>query len=78
VITPIRISKKSSYLSPTSGVLGRAPSYQLRIVVLDQIFIKTHVLIFSENGVVVLNFILLEKGLISRAKQLANPHLKRG
>jgi hypothetical protein len=41
-------------------------------MVLNQIFIKAHVLFFCENGIVGLNFILLEKSLIPTVNQLAS------
>lgn len=48
------------YLSTSCGVLSGAASNELRIMVLDQILVETHVLLLGQNGVVGLQAVLLE------------------
>jgi hypothetical protein len=53
------------YLSTTSGVLRSTTSNELSIVVLDQILVKSHMLLLRQNSIVGLETILLEQLLVS-------------
>ena len=55
-----------SYLSATSGVLGSTTSNQLSIE-LHQLIVEAHVLILCEDGVVVLESILLQESGVTKA-----------
>ena len=43
---------REEYLCATSGVLRSTAGYEFCAVVLEQVFVETHVLVFGENGVV--------------------------
>jgi hypothetical protein len=53
-----RVGRKH-ILSPTGGILCSSSWNQFGVVVLDEVFIETHVLLFSKDRIVVLNTILL-------------------
>lgn len=54
------------YLCTAGGVLRGAACDELRAVVLEQVFVEGHVLFFGEDGVVGLEAVLGEHGLITR------------
>lgn len=54
-----------AYLCATSGVLSSASSDQLRIVVLQEFFVETHMLLLREDGIIVLEAIFFEQGFIT-------------
>ena len=55
----------AGYLCAASSILSCTTGYELRIVVLEQVFIEAHVLFFGEDSIVGLESVLLEKGFIS-------------
>lgn len=52
-------------LSAASRVLGRAAGDQLRVVVLQEVLVEVHVLGFGQDGVVGLEAVFLEQGIVS-------------
>ena len=61
-----RRGKREMYLCTAGGVLRGAACDELRAVVLEQVFVEGHVLFFGEDGVVGLEAVLGEHGLITR------------
>jgi hypothetical protein len=57
----------AAYLSTTSSVLGSTTGNQLSILG-HKLLIETHVLLLGEDGIVVLETVLLEKGGITLHK----------
>lgn len=57
----------TAYLGTTSGVLRGSARNELCIVILDQVFVEAHVLVFGEDGVVGLKAILAQHSIISAA-----------
>ena len=66
VRTRPRDYSNGSYLSATSGVLGSTTGNKLRIA-LQQLIVEAHVLVLCEDGVVVLESILLQESGITGA-----------
>ena len=66
VRTRPRDYSNGSYLSATSGVLGSTTSNKLSIK-LHQLIVEAHVLILCEDGVVVLESILLQESGVTKA-----------
>lgn len=56
---------KGKYLCPTSSVLSGTSSNQFRIMVLEKLFIETHVLLLREDSIVVLQAVLLQESSIT-------------
>lgn len=56
---------ETAYLRASCSVLSGTTSDELGVVVLEQIFVETHVLLLGEDGVVGLQAVLLEELLIS-------------
>ena len=56
---------REDVLGAASGVLGRAAGDELRVVVLDQVFVEAHVFFLGEDGVVGLEAVFLEHGFIA-------------
>ena len=54
------------YLCTTCGVLCSSAGYELCIVVLEQVFVEAHVLVFGEYGVVWFEAVLGEHCFIAR------------
>ena len=52
-------------LGPASGVLGCTAGDELRVVVLDQVFVEAHVFFFGEDGIIGLEAVFLERGFIA-------------
>lgn len=53
------------YLGSASSVLSSTTSNQFRIVVLEQLLVKTHVLFFSEDSIIGLEAVLFQKSGIT-------------
>lgn len=51
----------NAYLRTTSRVLCSTTGDQLGIVIVEQLLVQTHVLLLSEDGIVVLEAVLLQK-----------------
>ena len=58
--------KRENYLCATSSVLRGTAGYELRAVVLEQVFVKAHVLVLGEYGIVGLETVLGEHCLVTR------------
>jgi hypothetical protein len=56
-----------AYLGAAGGVLRSTAGNELRIVVLDQVFIQSHVLLFGQNGIVGLEAILGQQFLVAES-----------
>lgn len=54
------------YLCATRGVLRSSAGYELCVVVLEQVFVEAHVLVFGEYGVVGFEAVFREHRFISR------------
>ena len=61
-----RIQRRERYLCTTCGVLCSSAGYELCVVVLEQVFVEAHVLVFGEYGVVWFETILREHCFIAR------------
>ena len=58
--------RRGEYLSTTSSILCSTAGYELCVAVLEQVFVKAHVLVFGEYGVVGLETVLREHCFIAR------------
>ena len=47
-----RNAKREEYLCTTCSVLRSSTGYELCVVVLEQVFVETHVLVFCKYGIV--------------------------
>lgn len=61
-----RNGQRDKYLCTTSGVLRSAAGYELCVVVLQQVFVKGHVLIFCKYGIIGLETVFGERCFIAR------------
>ena len=61
-----RQSKRERYLCSTCGVLCSSAGYELCIVILEQVFVEAHVLVFGEYGVICFETVLGEHCFIAR------------
>ena len=59
------VRKWKRYLCATGGVLGSTAGYELCVVVLEKVFVETHVLFLGEDGVVGLEAVLGEHCFIA-------------
>lgn len=64
-----REAKREKYLCTTRSVLRSSAGYELCVVVLEQIFVETHVLVFCKYGIVGFEAVLGEHCFISRHVQ---------
>lgn len=60
--------KGDKYLCTTSSVLRSTARYELRVVVLEQVFVQAHVLFFGEDGIVGLEAVFGEHCFIARPR----------
>ena len=58
--------RRERYLCTACGILCSSTGYELCVVVLEQVFIEGHVLVFGENGVVWFETVLGEHCFIAR------------
>lgn len=61
-----RKGKREKYLCTTGSVLRCTASYELCVVVLEQVFVEAHVLFFGEYGVIGLETVFGEHCFIAR------------
>ena len=61
-----RMQRSERYLCTTCGVLCSSAGYELCVVVLEQVFVEAHVLVFGEYGVVWFKTVLGEHCFIAR------------
>ena len=57
--------KRERYLCATCGVLCSSTGYELCVMVLEQVFVEGHVLVFGEYGVVWFKTVLREHCFIA-------------
>ena len=60
--------RRGKYLCPTCSILCGTAGYELCVAVLKQVFVKAHVLVFGEYGVVGLETVLREHCFIATHK----------
>ena len=60
------MQRRGRYLCTTCGVLCSSAGYELCVVVLEQVFVEAHVLVFGEYGVVWFETVLGEHCFIAR------------
>lgn len=54
-----------TYLCAASSILGCTAGYELSVVVLEQVFVETHMTFFGEDGIVRLKTVILKHCFIS-------------
>lgn len=59
-------------LGTTGRVLGGTASNQLGIVVVEEVLVQGEVLVLGENGIVGLEAVLVEKGLVTNGLDICN------
>ena len=64
-----REAKREIYLCTTRSVLRSSAGYELCVVVLEQIFVETHVLVFCKYGIVGFETVFGEHCFITRHAQ---------
>ena len=60
-----RDGMREEYLCTTASVLGSTAGYELCVVVLEQVFVEAHVVVFGKNGIVGLEAVLGEHCFIA-------------
>ena len=60
------MQRRENYLCTTCGVLCSSAGYELCVVVLEQVFVEAHVLVFGEYSVVRFETVLGEHCFIAR------------
>lgn len=65
LIPRYKTNKNAAYLSTSRSVLGSTAGDQLGVAVLEQVLVQSHVLFLGEDGIVGLDVVLLQHGIIS-------------
>ena len=63
-----RDGKRKAHLSTTSSILRSAASYQLRVMILYQVLVESHVLFFGQYGIVGFETIFLKQSIVTKPR----------